>query len=203
MASDTEIVNLAIVALGGKTITSLTDGSNNANAANAIYGIVRDQALRGHNWNFATKRVQLAEVSTAPVFGFDHQHAIPSDWLRTVSVHDNDAGLGTIEFKEETYEGQRVLLSNSEDVYLRYVARITDPTLYNADFVVAFAIEMAKRLATKIASSNTVKADLEEEVRRLVTGAKSTDAMGSSPEKRPPGSWVSSRHGWPSTRWPR
>ena len=96
-----------------------------------------------------------------------------------------------------------MLLSDSATVYLRYVAQITDPTFYPSDFVVALSIELAKRLALAIPNSNTIKADLEEEVKKLIIGARSNDAMGSSPEKRPPGSWVSARFGWPSNRWPR
>jgi hypothetical protein len=159
--------------------------------------------LRSNNWNFATTRVQLAELGAPPAFGFDHQFGLPSDWIRTVSVHDNDAGLGGIEYKEETYNGQRVLLTNSDAVYLRYVQRITDPNLYPADFIVALAVELAKRLAVAIPASNTIKGDLTEEVKMLVQGSKSTDAMGQYPEKRPAGSWATSRFGWPSNRWPR
>ena len=203
VASETQIINFALRALGGRRITSLSDGSNNANAASDLYEMVRDQVLRSHNWNFAISRVELAELAAVPDFGFDHQHALPSDWIRTVSVHDNDAGLGGLEYKEETTGTQRVILTNSATVYLRYVSKITDTTLYPADFVVALAIELAKRLAIAIPGSNTIKADLDEDVRRLVLGAKSTDAMGSTPERRPPGSWVSARFGWPSNRWPR
>ncbi len=203
MASETNIINFALRALGAKRITSRTDGSANANSADDVYDLVRDQVLRAHNWNFATKRIQLAELAATPTFGFDHQHALPSDWIRTVSVHDNDAGLGSLEYKEETTGSQRVLLSDSATVYLRYVAQITDPTFYPSDFVVALSIELAKRLALAIPNSNTIKADLDEEVKKLILGARSNDAMGSSPEKRPPGSWVSARFGWPSNRWPR
>jgi hypothetical protein len=203
VTAETDIVNVALRALGGSRITSLTDGSNNANAANDVYELVRDQVLRSHNWNFATMRVQLAEVADEPAFGYDHQYALPSDWIRTISVHDNDAGLGGIDYKEETYEGQRVILANSDAVYLRYIGRVTDPNLYPADFIIALAVQIAMRLAPAIPNSVSAKEDLENEVKGLVLGAKSVDAMNQTPEKRPAGSWVGARFGWPSTRWPR
>lgn len=60
MASyDYEIVNLALVRLGSVRITSLSDGSRNANEANAIYSMVRDEVLRSHPWKFATRRASL------------------------------------------------------------------------------------------------------------------------------------------------
>src|SRR3546814_21060725 len=42
MASEVGIVNSALIKIGAKTITSLTDGSENANKANAIYESVRE-----------------------------------------------------------------------------------------------------------------------------------------------------------------
>lgn len=203
MTADVDVVNYAVRALGGSRITGLDDGSKVANAASDVYALTRDQVLRSHNWNFATSRAALALLGDAPAFGFDYQHALPADWIKTVSVHDNDAGLGAVEFKEETYSGQRVILSNSNTIYLRYISRVEDPNLYTADFIVSFAVELAMRLAWAVPNSSTIKADLEKEVTRLVTGAKSRDSQGQTPERRPAGSWVTSRHGWPSARWPR
>jgi len=203
LTASVDIVNVTLRALGGTRITSLTDGSPNANAANDVYDLVRDQVLRAHPWNFATMRAQLAELGSTPAFGYDHQYALPSDWIRTISVHDNDAGLGGIDYKEETYSGQRVILANADQVYLRYVGRVTDPNLYPPDFIIALAVELGVRLAPAIPNSISAKEDLEREVKGLLLGAKSADAMNQSPEKRPGGSWVTARHGWPSTRWPR
>lgn len=202
MTADVDVVNLALRALGSARIISLTDGSKNANAANDVYALIRDQVLRTSNWNFATTRVKLTEVGTAPAFGFDHQFAFPSDWLRTVSVTDNDAGFGAAIVQEETFGGQRVFLTDSDALYLKYVYRLTDPNLFPADFIIAFAIELAKRLSTSIAASNTIKADLTDEVKGLWLGSKSTDSQGQTPQRRPPGSWVSARFGW-RQGWPR
>ncbi len=65
MATDEEIVNLALVQIGADRITSLTQETKNAREANAIYDLVRDATLRAHPWNFAIKRVAL---NTADVF---------------------------------------------------------------------------------------------------------------------------------------
>ena len=203
MASDVDIVNFALRILGANRITSLTDGSKNANVANDIYSIVRDECLRKATWGFATARSELARLSDEPAFGFDYQYALPSDWIRTVSVHDNDAALGTVVYQEETYSGQRVLLCSSENVYMRYIQRVTDPTVFTADFITVLSVELAKRMAVSIPNSNTIKADLEDEVRRILLAAKSADSSGSTPEIRPQGSWITARYGWPSTRWPR
>ena len=60
MASyDYDLVNLALVRLGANRITSLSDGSKNANEANAIYALIRDDLLREHPWSFATRYENL------------------------------------------------------------------------------------------------------------------------------------------------
>ena len=59
--SDYEIVNLALLRLGANTITSLSDGSRNATAANVIYDMIRDEILRSFDWGFAKRRAWLDE----------------------------------------------------------------------------------------------------------------------------------------------
>ena len=60
-SNDYDIVNLALIRLGANTITSLTDGSRNANAANVIYEMIRDEVLRSFDWGFAKRRAWLDE----------------------------------------------------------------------------------------------------------------------------------------------
>ena len=62
--NDYDIVNLALVRLGASRITALTDGSRNANEANAIYSLIRDEVLRSHPWSFATTGINLAAVES-------------------------------------------------------------------------------------------------------------------------------------------
>lgn len=62
-SNDYDIVNMALVRLGANTVTSLSDGSRNANAANEIFTMIRDDMLSMHPWNFATRRAWLDEVT--------------------------------------------------------------------------------------------------------------------------------------------
>lgn len=196
MASDTSIVNYGLRLIGGQPIISLTDGSNSANAANNIYEDLRDDLLRSHPWNFATKRQKLAQSSTDPTFEFDHAYPLPSDWLRTVSVHADDIGVSTILYKEEQVGNQKVLVTSHDEVWLRYIARVTDPNMMSADFRMALSVALARDLAVPIASSNTLADKFEKRAERVLARARSADGMGSFPERRPRGSWVNSRGGW-------
>jgi len=195
MPGVTDIVNVALRRIGASPIVSLTDGTTSANTVNDIYTEVRDDLLRSHPWNFATKRVKLAQSSTAPVFEFDYAYPLPSDWLRTVSVHDNDAGHGTVLFRMEQVNGQNSIVSSSSDVWIRYVARITDPNIMSSDFRNAFEDTLARDLSIPLASSNTLFDLMTKKAERSLARARSSDGMGSFPELRPRGSWAASRSG--------
>ena len=79
MASVTDIVNVALRKLKANRITSITDGSNNANAANDVYDETRDALLRGHTWKFGQRRKSLARLTATPTFEFDHAYALLSE----------------------------------------------------------------------------------------------------------------------------
>lgn len=191
MASEVSICNSALINIGATTITSLTQGIKNANACNEQYFKLRDQLLRAHNWNFAIKRIKLGQLSATPVTEFDFQYALPSDWLRTIQVHDNDAGLGRIKYK---IEGGNIL-SDATNIYLRYVSRITDPNKMPADFQEVLGWRLAMALTIKIAGSNTRFKLAQEEFNNQLRQAKSTDALEDFPEEAPEGSWLDARHG--------
>lgn len=193
MPSETDLVNGALRLIGGSRITSLTDGTKNANVANDLYGELRDDLLRGHPWNFATKRQKLAQSSTAPTFEFDHAYPLPSDWLRTISVHNNDSGTGTVLYRVEQVANQTAIVTSADDVYLRYIAQITDPNLMPVDFRRALQLALARDMAVPIAASNTLQAALAKQAAAALMKARSTDGMGQFPERRPRGSWAESR----------
>lgn len=200
MASETSIVNEAMRLLKAQRIVSLSDGSNNANTANDVYVEVRDDLLRSHNWNFATKRQKLALSSTAPVFEFDNAFPLPSDWMRTVSVHDNDAGSGTMLYREEEIANAGAIVTSADEVWLRYIYRVTDPNRMAADFRTALSYALA--LAMPGISNLSVSREniLENRATTRLRKAKHSDAMGSTPERRPVGSWVTVRNGYPGWR---
>jgi len=195
MPSETDIANVALRLVGGTRITSLTQATPNANAVNDIYTEIRDNMLE-FPWNFATQRVELARLSTSPSFGYDHAYALPADWLYTISVHDNDGGYGTIDYREEQVASQKVISTDHSSVYLTYVKRETDPNIMPASFRVALASTLARNLAIPLANSNVLEDQLAARSEKDLARAKSIDALSSFPEPRPRGTWASSRNGF-------
>lgn len=193
MPSEVDIVNVALRMVGGTRITSLSEGIPNSNKAEDIYTEVRDDLLE-YPWNFATKRVKLAQDSTAPVFEYDNAYPLPSDWIMTVSVHGDDSGLTVIDYKEETIDDDtRVILADHDDVWLRYIFRVTDPNMMSSGFRKALELALARELAIPVANSGTLHDRLSIRADRQLAKARSVDSKNSPPEQRPLGSWLTRR----------
>jgi hypothetical protein len=189
------VVNTALRLIGSARITSLTDGSTPANIANDIVDDLIDDLLRQHAWNFATKRVKLAQVSTAPIFEFDHAYALPSDWIRTVSAYSDSSASQRVEYRQELIDLALVLVTSADELWLEYVARVKDPNLWSADFRRAFSSSLARDMSISLANSNKTMELMALMSRIDLARARSTDAMGSTPAERPRGSWITSRGG--------
>ena len=189
MASEIGICNSALTKIGAARIVALDEGSRNANACAELYPKLRDDLLRSHIWNFATVRLKLGRLASTPAFGFAYEYQLPVDWLRTISVHNNDSGSGFVEYR---VEGRRLRCS-AEDVYLRYIRIVTDANEMPADFREALAAMLARDLAIPIAQSNALREVMGEAFRDELARAKSADALEDWPEALPEGSWVTVR----------
>lgn len=190
MASTVGICNSGLIKLGATTIMSLTEGSRNANLCLEQYDKLRDDLLRSHNWNFAIRRAKLARLSAAPAYGFAHAWQLPVDALRTVAVHDNEAGSGAVRYR---IEGRR-LLADADALWLRYIARIEDPNEMDVSFREALAWRLAIDFALPITQSASTQKDAEDGFRRALLRARSVDAIEDFPEEAPESDWVTLRH---------
>ena len=193
MASDVLICNAALQLIKhSKSITSLTQGTKEANACEVIYEEMRDALLSMHDWNFATRRVKLARLTETPAFGWDYGYQLPADFLRLSSIHDNDDGRGTVPYK---IEGNQIQ-SDASDVYLRYVRRETDPNTMMPLFRLALSKLLASRLAVTLAQSTSRSNDMYNQFTKddLPT-AKSADAIQDYPEELPESNWITARRG--------
>lgn len=193
MADVVGICNSALAKIGAARIVALTEGSKNANVCAEQYDKLRDDLLRGHTWNFAIRRAKLARLAEAPAFGFARAYQLPADWLRTVAVQDDpDEASGARQPLRYRIEGRR-LLSDAGAVYLRYVARVTDPNAMPPDFREALAALLGRELAVPLAQSVNLQQVLDEQFRRRLRRARSVDAVEDFPDDRPPGRWVAVR----------
>lgn len=189
MADVTGLCNSALAKVGAARITALDEGSKNANLCAELYERCRDDLLRAHSWNFATARAKLAKLSETPVFGFSAAFALPADWIRSVAAYGHEDGIGPLEFK---IEGD-ALLSDADEVFLRYIRRVEDVNLMPADFREALSSLLARELAVPIAQSNTLEEKLEGRYRTRLRRARTTDGLEDRADPLPLGAWAAVR----------
>lgn len=178
MASDVDIVNLALAEIGDTaTVTSLNPPSGSVQAAICarFYPMARDALLEMHTWQFATKRVSLALLSESNQPNqWTYTYAQPTDALNLMAVLDPAGsddyvqGLvlpgsypslysGHVGYPstklfatEIDANGQQIVLTNQANAVLHYTAAVTDPTQFSPLFTQGLAKLLASMLAGPI-----------------------------------------------------
>lgn len=174
MATEVDICNLALAHLGDTASVSSIDppeGSAQSEHCARFYPIARDALLEMHTWNFATRKVSLAEVTNSWE-QWSYAYALPSDCMTAFAIISPDAtGDYTANF---SYPGQYsencpsamstvagyapqpfaiesgVIYTNQEDAVLRYQAIVTDTTKFSQLFVMTLSWQLASLLAGPI-----------------------------------------------------
>jgi hypothetical protein len=199
MASETGIVNIALARIGVERISSLdSDTVKPARVARDLFDEARDELLRSGTWNFATRRASLSKVSGfTPAFGFDYAYTLPSDFLRVMSVHPVDSVERQVRYQIENISDggtpKTVLLSNSNNLYLRYVAQITDVNRMSPMFRSLLAQKLAVDLGHALDRSNGQIEMHERKLGQMMARARAVDGVEDWPEAFSAGSWITSR----------
>lgn len=162
---------------------SLEDASQVARFCKRFYDQTCDEVLRSHPWNFAGKRLALSRLSNNPIFGWTYQYQLPEDFLRLLQLNAYSA---TEAPRLYEIEGDR-LLTNEGVAQVRYVARVTDPNLFDALFVEALATKIASKLAQPLTGSRQEASALLQAYERVVAPlARSVDAREGRSRRRLP-----------------
>ena len=184
-SDETEVAVEALTLLGEQSITSLTEDSDRARAVNRIYTPTLDQALRSHDWNFARMRAVLGRVAATPAFKYSYMYQLPQQplCLRVLQTNlkaDEAWEIETFQTADETAQ-YRVILTDASSINIRYIARITSPTLWDALFADAMVHELARRICYAITRNATLTATLTEEAKAKWKQARSVDGLESRP----------------------
>jgi len=168
MSSPLDICNGALLKLGGRTITSLSQDIKEARLCNARYTFLRDEVLENGNWNFATKRAELAAVVDAPVWGYTYAYQLPADYLR----------LAELEYEEQDWEeeGDKIL-SNLSTMKIKYVRREDNVSLFTPMFIEALTLRLAWDISYSLLQSGTQTDFWRSAYESYIKQARSKDAQ--------------------------
>lgn len=159
-SSNVEIANVALQRLGSKTIVSLTEDSQEARAANAVFNHVIDYVTSRHSWDGAMKRVSLPALSEDPEHEFSNAYELPSDFLR---LHEWPK-----EMEPFAIEDNRILTNEGaplEVVYIRQVRTAAEMGIYLQE---AVTWRLAEELAIKLTGSDSTRQRMAEQFRNTL-----------------------------------
>jgi hypothetical protein len=168
VTSEVGICNGALTKVGEETIISLGEDSKAARLCNLMFDRLRDSILRAHPWNFAIKRVELAELTTTPIFGFASQFQLPTDCLRVLRTDEDQI--------PHQIEG-RILLTDAGTVQIKYIAQITDPNLFDSLFIQALEDRIASELAYSLSDNRALSVDMRAKYKETLKEARAMDGQ--------------------------
>jgi len=160
MSTKLEIMNLALSHLGVKNIASVTAENEQARKCVQFYEVAKQETLKAHTWNFATKISTLALISDEETPGWEFVYQRPSNclFIRKLITEEGEVDPDNPEkFKEIIASGNlQGIATNLEDAYMEYTFDVVDTTFFGPTFVKALSYKLAMEMAVSL----TGKSDL-------------------------------------------
>lgn len=192
--TDVDICNRALSRLGTRaTISALDENSIEARTAFVWYTATRDTLLRAHDWNFARRRVILAEQGTAPT-GWTFRYALPTDCIRLLRIASARPEVSAPRFEVSGDATSRFVLCDEPAAEAVYTARVDDPNLYDAGFASALVDQLAAHIAYPITQKTETAVRLAQLARAALADAMAADVneAESAADDRVP-EWIAGR----------
>ena len=189
----TEIVNMAITLLGGRTLTDAdTDTTTEADLARVYYKSCIESLLSETVWDFATKRVILT-VNANPIpysrqaENFIVSYDVPSD---VVQIFDTS-------YKAAIWRREGVnIISDTIGLGIRYTYLNNDPSTYPTYFSEALADYLAYKMAYAELNSRSMAEGLLNQYRKIsLPAAKSKNAQVGTPTPLAQDYYILARYG--------
>lgn len=198
MASVIQIANRALTKLGAARIISLNDDVKAARSILSCFDDLRDDELRRNRWSFALKRTTLAALSTAPAFGYSYQYQLPADCLKIDMIDDRFPtavmdNYISAEYVDWVLENGLILTDIAAPLSIRYLAQITDPTLFDPSFREALACRIAVEICEDLTQSVPKREMAWKEYERAIKAATKGNAIERLPMMPPDNTWIISR----------
>ena len=172
-----DIYNMALGYIGTRTISSPNEQTPEAIVCELYWDRARRAALRDYPYNFASRRVLLAqkEMPSQYAMQWGYAYGLPESCLKVVHVHDG--AHPQTPFRIVQNGGEVVILSNVGAAYCDYTIDVEDITLWDELFVDAMARKLASMIATPLLKNNPQKQQQLEELYRLaIPSANGQDA---------------------------
>lgn len=177
--AEVDLGNRALSRLGTRaTIAALSENSTEARTVSIWYAATRDALLRAHDWNFARRRIALAELgspSPRDKGGWAYRFALPSDCLRLLRL-ETPPGQPSPRFEVAGDGAGRVVLCDEAAPLAVYTARIADPALFDPGFAQALVDQLAAHVAYPVTQKTDLAVRLAQAARLALAEAMAADS---------------------------
>jgi len=205
-SSEGDIIETALAHIGESQAST---NNPNYTLAQSRLPDVRDRVLAEFRWNFAMKLGFLSEgslPSNLPEnYSFPYAYTIPGDCVRVVGPSDPNESLenyglsnhivwkvvGNLLYSDKVQKDT----DDNDGLWVWYVSRVTDVSLWDSLFAELVAIELAQAIGFRASSNPQAIAQLEQRRQRISQRAKVMNAQENSPEI------FSVDAGWPESRY--
>lgn len=186
--SEVSIANRALQKLGVQKISSLTQDSPNARSVSTAYEPVRDSLMRKYRWNFCIKRASVAADSAQDTYEGLNRYRLPNDFARL--LRDQKSSVFVESYKDWQIENGFILTSTGAPLQFRYLARVTDPALFDAEFAELLSAKIALEIVHDVTGSNAKKQDLRVDYREALADARAANSFENPPAQAPEDEWL-------------
>lgn len=198
MATQLSLYNEALLILGERKLASLTEDREPRRVMDTVWDYnTINHVLEQGQWNFATRSAKLEpNPSMEQAFGLAYAYEKPTDFVRlTAMCTDEYYSTPLLGYTEEG----GFWFADIDEIYIKYVSNDasygSDLSLWPETFVRYVAHYLAFRSVKRISQNQTDKDDLEKDMKKALSEARSKDALAQPTEFLPEGQWVKARRG--------
>ncbi len=181
--SKVQIYQMVADQLDEETITSTDDDNKLVDWLNRNYDLAKETLLSTGRWNFAKKRLAVAERTDTPDFEWLHWYDLPSDCLfmypLTVDGRENGSRIPYV------IEGDKVLTNQAGPLYFRWIANVDEDVfhpLFTKYMVCYLSHEIAHWMTGKVSYVDITEKKMKKARREaLVFNALNNDAADAVP----------------------
>jgi hypothetical protein len=181
--SPVDVCNIALKRLGADAIVDFSEGSSRASLCSQIYQTTVDRILREFEWNFAQFRVTLAQRADVPAFGYQHMYSLPTVPY-CVKVNETDPSDAEYDVENSAdvagvVQG-KVLVTDENQMRIRYTGRIVDVTQWDSSFTDAVAADLAVQMAYPLTENAGLAKEMTSWAANSLQHARSVDSQEGS-----------------------
>jgi len=123
-------------------------------------------------------------LTVKPEFGYDNQYVLPAGYMRSINLNEKE-DLFTVE--------ANLLLTNEEQVELRYIRNITDVTKFDVNFDELLALMIANELSYPLVQSASLKERIQAELTIKLRDIRSYNGQEGNDKEFEANTWTNAR----------